>query len=403
MLDSAGRVAVDVACVGCGYNLRMQPDAGVCPECARPIADSIRGYYLPFCNAQWVKRMAGGATLASIALIAGAVAIILFYLVLILIGSAMSAGGGMSPRAPVELVVTSCISLVVGLALFAMLLIGLTRLSTPEPGGDIGGEGLSARRVLRASLYAVLLGVILSVSASFLRGMSRRGGVDVAMGILVLVATLLMIGAALLIPTAGSRHVAWLMRRIPRPGLARFATVQFWAVLASSVLLVIGYSAAVIGMVYAAGAAFGPGGFPATATAPAALASTSPTMPAVPPMAETDDAEGADDDAPADADPATATNTLPMTASFPASAPMPAFAPSRTLAVAVVAAGFGFCAQFLVWISGIVLLALVAGALRSAARDAERNELLVRAAVGAAVPSPLPSPSLPPEPRDRRA
>ncbi|MEM6460138.1 MAG: hypothetical protein AAF710_12185, partial [Planctomycetota bacterium] len=47
-LDDAGRIAVDVPCPACGYNLRMQPIAavsgagGVCPECGSSIDVSAR-------------------------------------------------------------------------------------------------------------------------------------------------------------------------------------------------------------------------------------------------------------------------------------------------------------------------------------------------------------------------
>jgi hypothetical protein len=34
-------VAADMPCVGCGYNLRMQPANGRCPECAKPVADTM--------------------------------------------------------------------------------------------------------------------------------------------------------------------------------------------------------------------------------------------------------------------------------------------------------------------------------------------------------------------------
>ena len=40
-LEEGLRVAVDVPCVGCGYNLRMLMVTGLCPECAMPVAPSI--------------------------------------------------------------------------------------------------------------------------------------------------------------------------------------------------------------------------------------------------------------------------------------------------------------------------------------------------------------------------
>lgn len=39
-LDAPGRVAGEVCCVACGYNLHGQPGDHVCPECGLPVADS---------------------------------------------------------------------------------------------------------------------------------------------------------------------------------------------------------------------------------------------------------------------------------------------------------------------------------------------------------------------------
>jgi predicted amidophosphoribosyltransferase len=45
--DAAERVvAVDLACTGCGYNLRTLKLSGTCPECGRPVAQALSGYYL---------------------------------------------------------------------------------------------------------------------------------------------------------------------------------------------------------------------------------------------------------------------------------------------------------------------------------------------------------------------
>lgn len=40
--DGVHRLRQDHPCVGCGYNLRTLPHAGICPECGRPVSDSTR-------------------------------------------------------------------------------------------------------------------------------------------------------------------------------------------------------------------------------------------------------------------------------------------------------------------------------------------------------------------------
>lgn len=39
-IDAHGRVALDWACLGCGYNLRTRPVSGECPECGVPVVHS---------------------------------------------------------------------------------------------------------------------------------------------------------------------------------------------------------------------------------------------------------------------------------------------------------------------------------------------------------------------------
>ena len=40
---SEPRIAEDLACVGCGHNLRGMPSSSPCPECGRPIRDTLEG------------------------------------------------------------------------------------------------------------------------------------------------------------------------------------------------------------------------------------------------------------------------------------------------------------------------------------------------------------------------
>ena len=40
--DAYGKVVPHLPCVGCEYNLRGVAMEGACPECGRPVADSVR-------------------------------------------------------------------------------------------------------------------------------------------------------------------------------------------------------------------------------------------------------------------------------------------------------------------------------------------------------------------------
>jgi len=49
----------DLACLGCGYNLKFLPVTGVCPECARDVATSIR-HSLVYADRNWIETVADG-------------------------------------------------------------------------------------------------------------------------------------------------------------------------------------------------------------------------------------------------------------------------------------------------------------------------------------------------------
>ena len=48
----------DLPCVACGYNLRMQPRDGRCPECATPVAKSLNTFALDGANPTWCQQTA---------------------------------------------------------------------------------------------------------------------------------------------------------------------------------------------------------------------------------------------------------------------------------------------------------------------------------------------------------
>jgi len=62
VLNDEGRVAEDVPCLGCAYNLRGLKVTGDCPECGRAIADSLRGDRLRFADARWLRGVHRGLT-----------------------------------------------------------------------------------------------------------------------------------------------------------------------------------------------------------------------------------------------------------------------------------------------------------------------------------------------------
>jgi hypothetical protein len=66
--DTDDRLATDVHCVSCGYNLRGLKRSGVCGECGVPIKYSLAGNYLSCADPVWVNRLRTGAASLALAL-----------------------------------------------------------------------------------------------------------------------------------------------------------------------------------------------------------------------------------------------------------------------------------------------------------------------------------------------
>jgi hypothetical protein len=66
-------VAADQHCLQCGYALRGQSTAGMCPECGTPVARSMHGNLLRYSSTEFVRMLRLGALLIIIGIIADVV------------------------------------------------------------------------------------------------------------------------------------------------------------------------------------------------------------------------------------------------------------------------------------------------------------------------------------------
>lgn len=77
--DGIHRLRQDHPCVGCGYNLRTLPHAGICPECGRPVGDSTRKGVLIAPREVLLRIRKGASLLSWIPLFTyGGIALVLF-------------------------------------------------------------------------------------------------------------------------------------------------------------------------------------------------------------------------------------------------------------------------------------------------------------------------------------
>jgi hypothetical protein len=103
----------DLPCRTCGYNLRTLSVEKICPECATPVAASLKGDLLSGCDPDWLAELGRG----------GRLLIVSYILSWVMYGYGM----GMVPRTGIQLIVTA--------AIFLLRLAGVWMLTLPDPSG----------------------------------------------------------------------------------------------------------------------------------------------------------------------------------------------------------------------------------------------------------------------------
>jgi hypothetical protein len=185
-----GRIAGDLPCIACGYNLRALAEAGRCPECGEPVKRSTTYHLRP--SPAWLKRLEEGVNLLTTGIPVIGIGAGLLGLGGFLLGSF----SGVSAAAP--------------LLVFAVLLvsaISVVKITIADPTPLVRRrEGLSWRRVTRLCLLLspVILAPPIIQTTSW-------------------TALVLACLPAAILPPAFFCHMAALMARVLRPDLARTA------------------------------------------------------------------------------------------------------------------------------------------------------------------------------------
>jgi len=418
-LDADGRVAVDAMCVNCGYNLRTLHRDSVCPECAHPVIHSIQQYFLRFAPPAWVKGLARGLLLVLIAL---AGMIVAGPLVALGIGGSFLVSSPTAMLAqPTSLLHTmAVVQFAVNGVLTSLVICGLVLLTRREPAPATRSDHGAARRVLRIACWWLPIPIVANLAAALLMlplpGMAPGAAPPapsaffgpafttfVTLGFASGALSMVIYMAAAL---ALLRYLSGLVRRIPRPGLVRFAQVEFWGLLPSTVLLLCGYAVIaatvlpMMGPLMAAAAAtttaptttapivtttIGPGGTVSTlvevrSTSAPPTAATTP--PGSQPAGLTLQSLGYATTGPSASMPATAPTTLPI--------PPPRVSFFAGMIIGGVGSGLGGCGTAGFGVAGIVLLIMSCIAFFRAAREAEQNAALSAAPPPAATVGPPP-------------
>lgn len=255
-LDDAGRLAEDLTCRSCGYNLRGLNPKIACPECSTPIDRSIHGDLLQFCDPAWVGRMAKGLQLIIIGLLVNVAYGIVVGSVIYLL----------TPTGTTMMTTTTAIAGAIGAALSLITVIGVWRLTTADPGQAEAEQPLTARRLARwcilARVAAAPLGLIVNPFGGTVGG--TPGPTFTPLLTIAMAGNIALRMIALIGTGAGLIYLRQLALRIPRESLAKQTRTVMWGYVSCSAVGVV-FSAGIMLMMpqvmRAAGAAgpLGPG------------------------------------------------------------------------------------------------------------------------------------------------
>lgn len=283
MLGVDGRVAADLPCVVCGYNVRTQPGDGICPECATPIVKSLQRGLLRFASPPWVRTLARGARLILIALGIGFILGPLVQFIASFLFFASAPPAGLSVFWGLQQIIFGLVPLIMGI-------VGVVWLTRRAPGED-EPAGMTARKLTRVAICAAAVVLLIGMAGSFVMltlinfptgptpatnpaQVFQSGAVDVIQFVmLTMVASLAIF---MVVPLALLTHLIRLLKRCPVRHVVTLARVTFWGLLISAIPLIIGYGALALAM----GPIMQTMMTPPPATAPATRPTTAPaTMP----------------------------------------------------------------------------------------------------------------------------
>ncbi|MEM6552055.1 MAG: hypothetical protein AAF750_08000 [Planctomycetota bacterium] len=221
----AGFTGRELPCRACEYDLQGLPVEGECPECGLPIGVSLRTPLLRYSDAEWVRGLASGA-----GWILGAVAVGFGFG--FVIGVAGGGGGpGMPGASPGALLMQGVLEVVTQ----GMYLLGVWRLTAPEPGG-FEGEDRRARVMTRRSAVVAL--VIDTVVFVWLIATGAYSGSGSTVGVAPIALAEVVSGIAGLVVFFGLFvYARWLAFRLPDRRLAGSTRVVMWGIVVSFGLL----------------------------------------------------------------------------------------------------------------------------------------------------------------------
>lgn len=202
----------DHLCIACRYNLRGLPVDSQCPECALPVAESLKGDFLAFASPQYRTRVIQGLKLIDWGMLA---------LVVLGIGSVFLGTLSTAVSAPFAQIV---FFVVVRWVPIGMMVIGGWLLATPDVGYNGDKDPVLARKFTRVG--AVLLMAFELVPAVVMWVLPP----PMLSGIMPLFTAVNVAGMAMYVVLFFTTVlcIRWIASRVPSPKWVGSATRRLW-------------------------------------------------------------------------------------------------------------------------------------------------------------------------------
>ncbi len=259
----SGPLPFSILCRGCGYDLTGLDVGGLCPECSKPVHDSLQGDLLAFAPKDYLQSLHRG----TVAVLASILFYVLGTLASAFAGVAMAFGagaGGGTTRAGSALAMQSGIAAFgVGISIVYTVIsvAGWYWFTEPDPGISSREKADLHRRVTRGTAIANgICGIVSAVFSLFGLGLTQslvtaNGGAPGAgtptlsgpMIVLIVVAALFGLGVFALWAVQiifSLNYMAWLANRVPDQALRKTSLQYRWVL---PLIFVVGYVCAGLG------------------------------------------------------------------------------------------------------------------------------------------------------------
>ena len=165
--EAAERVFDSSFCIDCGYDLIGLRTDGVCPECGRPVDDSLRGAHLIHRSPEYVRTLTRG-----IGLVLNGILLWFFLSFIVspglMFGLAFNSGLAGSGAVNAYAATVQIGLAALGVAISGMILYGYWCFTARDPGDPIRDGAPTARRVVRGAVIAQAAFQVISLAITTL-------------------------------------------------------------------------------------------------------------------------------------------------------------------------------------------------------------------------------------------